>query len=210
VKLEKDEDGHEFEDPIRFAVEENEYNRILLGESRLAASVDLSLVGIRRVRKTQLTMLGEAQIPKERKKSIKDPETKKGNEKSDEKSLAAKSAAIDWSPEPIRTQPDSYKLTHWRSGKIKAKEPIIKGKINGIGQYWFENGQQYGEIPYVDGKKHGVFMLYREDGSADQRLSYKNGKLHGPCIWYNRAGTKATHVAVYADGEVFYSKKHSD
>lgn len=209
VQIEKDEDGQGFEKPLRFAVDEQAYYRIMLGESRLDASIERSLMGIRRLRQTELSMLGEARKPEQRNHQRGKREVSKSSKKFDEQTFAAKSAAIDWNPEPIRTQPDSYKITHWSSGKIKAKEPVINGKINGIGLYWFENGREYGEIPYVDGKKHGRFTLYREDGSLDQRLSYKNGQLHGLCVWYNQTGTKETQAAVYADGELLFSKKYS-
>lgn len=81
--------------------------------------------------------------------------------------------------------PERFQIENWPSGHLKSKEPIAEGKINGIGEYWFDNGQLYGKIPYLNGQKHGAFTLYIEDGSVDQELRYKNGQLHGINRWYN-------------------------
>lgn len=119
------------------------------------------------------------------------------------KNLSAK--ALDdvrnWNPEAPKNLTTNFRITNWRNGAMKSKEPMLSEQVHGVATFRFENGQLYGEIPFYRGQKNGRFKLYRENGSLDQELSYKKGRLHGVCRWYDKKG-KLKQEELYLDGEL--------
>lgn len=85
------------------------------------------------------------------------------------------------------------------SGKLRQREPFIGLIRHGVGKYWHENGELYGEITWVKGEKHGRIKLYYPNGSIEQSLSYRDGKLHGLCAWFDSRGV-TSHLAIYDSG----------
>jgi hypothetical protein len=79
--------------------------------------------------------------------------------------------------------PDDVRIEYWPNGRLKSREPLVDGRIEGIAEYRFENGALYGRIPYRNGRKHGAFILYHEDGAVDQELKYRDGQPHGVLRW---------------------------
>ena len=54
---------------------------------------------------------------------------------------------------------------------------MIKGSMDGIYEWYYENGQLYFRHQRYKGKRHGIFEKYNEDGSVIKIEKYENGKL---------------------------------
>lgn len=108
---------------------------------------------------------------------------------------------LRWKAElPQFGDPDDYNVVRYADGRLRSREPVVKGELHGVGVYYHPNGQLYGKISWVRGKKQGTHKLYRDDGSLDQNLSYKNGELHGLNLWYDEQGKLKTR-AVFDRGK---------
>jgi hypothetical protein len=109
---------------------------------------------------------------------------------------------VEWSPEsplPFGVGVEVWAEVRYPSGKIRQREPLVKGQKQGRARYWYENGQLYSEIPWVKDQKHGCFLLYRPDATIEQILSYREGKPHGLLSWHDASGV-ANRWSLYRDG----------
>jgi hypothetical protein len=91
------------------------------------------------------------------------------------------------------------KNSYWKNGKLKAVEPVLNEKIEGIAKYYFENGQLNKEIAYRNGEKNGKYTIYSEDGSVLQTGIHLNGQLNGNVKWYDPKGI-VTRDVFYNNG----------
>ena len=116
--------------------------------------------------------------------------------------VAPKVKREPWVAEVITTSPDAQmREDRWPNGQIRSREPIVDGKVQGIGEYTHANGRPYARIPWKNGEKHGRFKLYRDDGTLESDLSYKNGQPHGMLRWYDAKG-ELTIEREYVDGRL--------
>ena len=50
------------------------------------------------------------------------------------------------------------------------------GKLDGVFNRWYENGQIRSRATYKDGNLDGVFIMWDENGRKKTQSTYKNGK----------------------------------
>jgi hypothetical protein len=176
-------------DLLQFAVKEDVFSSTKVGRTEYRLVVKRGLLGIPWV--SQFEIIPETLAKPERQSRFEG------------KNLSAK--ALDdvrnWNPEAPKNLTTNFRITNWRNGAMKSKEPMLSEQVHGVATFRFENGQLYGEIPFYRGQKNGRFKLYRENGSLDQELSYKKGRLHGVCRWYDKKG-KLKQEELYLDGEL--------
>ena len=64
-------------------------------------------------------------------------------------------------------------LPHRHAKKIE----FTGGKIDGLYQEWWLNGEKKKQATYKSGKKDGELVLWAEDGKVTTRTIYKDGKV---------------------------------
>ena len=75
---------------------------------------------------------------------------------------------------------------HWRTCK--------DGKLDGIWEAWYENGQLEYQRNYKNGKQDGLYEEWYEDGQLRYRHNYKDGKQDGVReAWYENGQPEYQH-----------------
>ena len=87
--------------------------------------------------------------------------------------------------------------------QLKSRSVVRGGKLNGLSEGWYSDGQQQVVEIFVDGKSHGVRVKWHRNGWKSAEDAIENGELNGPCRKWHDNGQLAeemTMVAGQADG----------
>ena len=90
------------------------------------------------------------------------------------------------------------------ASQLKSRSVIRGGKLNGLSEGWFSDGQQQVAEVFVDGKSHGVRVKWHRNGQKAAEDTIVNGELNGPCRKWHDNGQLAeemTMVDGQADGQ---------
>jgi antitoxin component YwqK of YwqJK toxin-antitoxin module len=88
--------------------------------------------------------------------------------------------------------------------QLKSRSLIRGGKLNGLSEGWYSDGQQQVLEIFVDGKSHGVRSKWHRNGQKAAEDTIVNGELNGPCRKWHDNGQLAeemTMVDGQADGQ---------
>ena len=89
------------------------------------------------------------------------------------------------------------------TNQLKSRSLIRGGKLNGLSEGWYTDGQQQVAEMFVDGKSHGVRVKWHRNGRKAAEDSIVNGELNGPSRKWHDNGQLAeemTMVNGQADG----------
>jgi antitoxin component YwqK of YwqJK toxin-antitoxin module len=95
--------------------------------------------------------------------------------------------------------------------QLKSRSVIRGGKLNGLSEGWFSDGQQQVAEVFVDGKSHGVRLKWHRNGQKAAEDSIVKGELNGPCRKWHDNGQLAEEMEMVdgqADGQA--RSWHSD
>ncbi|MDC0319235.1 hypothetical protein OAM02_01455 [Verrucomicrobia bacterium] len=90
------------------------------------------------------------------------------------------------------------------ASQLKSRSVIRGGKLNGLSEGWFSDGQQQVAEVFVDGKSHGVRVKWHRNGQKAAEDTIVNGELNGPCRKWHDNGQLAEEMAMVdgqADGQ---------
>ena len=62
-------------------------------------------------------------------------------------------------------------------GQLRHKVTLKDGKVDGIGEDYYENGQLHYKENYKDGEKDGVCYIFFENGQIYLKKIYKDGEI---------------------------------
>jgi antitoxin component YwqK of YwqJK toxin-antitoxin module len=88
--------------------------------------------------------------------------------------------------------------------QLKSRSVIRGGKLNGLSEGWFSDGQQQVAEVFVDGKSHGVRVKWHRNGQKAAEDAIVNGELNGPCRKWHDNGQLAEEMTMFnsqADGQ---------
>ena len=83
---------------------------------------------------------------------------------------------------------------YYRYGQPKYAEQYRDGKLEGLSEFWYENGAKQGELPYRDGKPHGQALTWYPDGKKKSETGWADGRLDGTSREWNEKGEKTGEV----------------
>lgn len=90
------------------------------------------------------------------------------------------------------------------ASQLKSRSLIRDGKLNGLSEGWYSDGQQQVSEIFVDGKSHGVRVKWHRNGQKAAEDTIVNGELNGPCRKWHDNGQLAEEMAMVdgqADGQ---------
>ena len=88
--------------------------------------------------------------------------------------------------------------------QLKSRSVIRGGKLNGLSEGWYTDGQQQVAEVFVDGKSHGVRLKWHRNGQKAAEDSIVKGELNGPCKKWHDNGQMAEEMVMVdglADGQ---------
>jgi antitoxin component YwqK of YwqJK toxin-antitoxin module len=88
--------------------------------------------------------------------------------------------------------------------QLKSRSVIRGGKLNGLSEGWYSDGQQQVSEIFVDGKSHGVRVKWHRNGQKSAEDAIVNGELNGPCRKWHDNGQLAEEMTMLnsqADGQ---------
>ncbi len=88
--------------------------------------------------------------------------------------------------------------------QLKSRSVIRGGKLNGLSEGWYLDGQQQVAEVFVDGKSHGVRVKWHRNGWKAAEDSIEHGELNGVCRKWHDNGQLAEEMAMVdgqADGQ---------
>lgn len=94
--------------------------------------------------------------------------------------------------------------TGGETNRLKSRSVIRDGKLNGLSEGWYTDGQQQVAEMFVDGKSHGVRLKWHPNGQKQAEDSIEYGDLNGPSRKWHDNGQLAeemTMVNSQADGQ---------
>ena len=71
--------------------------------------------------------------------------------------------------------------TGGETNRLKSRSVIRDGKLNGLSEGWYTDGQQQVAEMFVDGKSHGVRVKWHPNGRTNSITIYQDGIQ--PLIW---------------------------
>ena len=90
------------------------------------------------------------------------------------------------------------------ASQLKSRSLIRDGKLNGLSEGWYSDGQQQVAEMFVDGKSHGVRVKWHRNGQKAAEDSIEHGELNGVCRKWHDNGQLAEEMAMVdgqADGQ---------
>lgn len=97
----------------------------------------------------------------------------------------------------------AWKIYDPKLGVLVAQETYTNnGKLDGIKQTYYPNGQLTEELTYQEGVLQGPNNFYSEEGVLIKKLAYSNDELHGPAEYYDASGN------LTIKGQYVRGKKH--
>ena len=94
--------------------------------------------------------------------------------------------------------------TGGETNRLKSRSVIRDGKLNGLSEGWYSDGQQQVSEIFVDGKSHGVRVKWHRNGQKSAEDAIVNGELSGSCRKWHDNGQLAEEMAMVdgqADGQ---------
>ena len=133
------------------------------------------------------------------------------------------------------TSASYYRIVNYQDGKIVnpvidyfiSGKPQMKGNyivnlqtMNGLFQWYYENGQKSEEVNYINGNKNGTYNSWYQNGNIKEEVNYNYGKIADGCykIWAEdgrclartlglKGWSYSDHFSYYENGENKYSYK---
>ena len=85
----------------------------------------------------------------------------------------------------------------------------VKGKVDGLHEAWYENGQLLSEFNYKDGKEDGLCRGWYENGQLQIEQNYKDGKKDGLSRgWYENG--QLLSESNFKDGKLINEKCYDE
>jgi len=72
--------------------------------------------------------------------------------------------------------------------KPSVKAFYCDGKLHGIYESWYDNGQQHVKCYFEKGQYHGEYVSWWKNGNVKEKGEYKQGKKVSTYEWYNQDG----------------------
>jgi hypothetical protein len=88
---------------------------------------------------------------------------------------------------------------HYPDGQLYMEVNFKDSIPHGITKQYFKNGQVFDETNYNEGIRHGISRKYYEDGKLSQETPYDSGKIHGIQKKFRKDGTPAFEAPYYFD-----------
>tara|TARA_E500000331_G_scaffold163873_1_gene158868 strand:+ start:177 stop:560 length:384 start_codon:yes stop_codon:yes gene_type:complete len=63
------------------------------------------------------------------------------------------------------------------NGEVIAKVSYSDGRLSGLTEYFYDNGNRKAEILYQDGREHGNWKYFDRDGVLVKKVYYQDGQL---------------------------------
>lgn len=89
------------------------------------------------------------------------------------------------------------------TNQLRSRSLVHDGKLNGLSEGWYADGQQQVAEIFIEGKSHGVRVKWHRNGVKEAEDTIEHGKLSGPCRKWHDNGQLAeemTMVNGQADG----------
>lgn len=89
------------------------------------------------------------------------------------------------------------------TNQLRSRSLVRDGKLNGLSEGWYADGQQQVAEIFIEGKSHGVRVKWHRNGVKEAEDTIEHGKLSGPCRKWHDNGQLAeemTMVNGQADG----------
>ena len=80
------------------------------------------------------------------------------------------------------------------TNQLKSKSVVRSGKLNGLSEGWFRDGQLQVREEFLDGKSHGVRVKWHPNGEKHAEDTIEHGELHGPCRKWHDNGQLAEEM----------------
>ncbi|MBC8244365.1 MAG: hypothetical protein H8E20_08230 [Verrucomicrobia bacterium] len=102
---------------------------------------------------------------------------------------------------------DGYLVDYYtgaETNRLKSRSLIRSGKLNGLSEGWYADGQQQVAEMFVDGKSHGVRLKWHNNGVKQAEDTIEHGELNGPCSKWHDNGQLAEEMTMIngqADGQ---------
>jgi antitoxin component YwqK of YwqJK toxin-antitoxin module len=77
---------------------------------------------------------------------------------------------------------------YWPDGGNKHEIPYLKGEIDGLARWWYENGNMEQTVEYRNGMLDGTTTRWYEHGILSARLTYKDNLKNGLSSEWDRSG----------------------
>ena len=102
---------------------------------------------------------------------------------------------------PFTNEPLTAKVEiYFSNGQLMSEITYVKGKPEGLEQWWHDNGQLWYQYMYVNGKKEGLYRGWDENGKLRSSRHYVNGKLHGLLQEWEETG-EVMQESTYVNGK---------
>jgi antitoxin component YwqK of YwqJK toxin-antitoxin module len=72
-----------------------------------------------------------------------------------------------------------FMLEHYPDGVLRSRSTITDGRLHGLSQGWYTNGQLQVMEQFKEGVSHGVRTKWYLSGAKQSEANIVNGKLHG-------------------------------
>lgn len=89
------------------------------------------------------------------------------------------------------------------TNQLRSRSLVRDGKLNGLSEGWYADGQQQVAEIFIEGKSHGVRVKWHRNGVKEAEDTIEHGELSGPCRKWHDNGQLAeemTMVNGQADG----------
>ena len=74
---------------------------------------------------------------------------------------------------------DHYKNS--KTNSLKSRSLVKGGKLNGLSEGWYSDGQLQVRETFVESRSHGVRIKWYSNGKKKAEDTMKHGELHGSC-----------------------------
>ena len=97
------------------------------------------------------------------------------------------------------------------TNQLKSRSVIRDGKLNGLSEGWYTQGQQQVMEQFVDGKSHGVRVKWHPNGHKQAEDSIEHGELNGVCRkWHDNGQLAEEMTMVNGQADGFARSWHAD
>jgi antitoxin component YwqK of YwqJK toxin-antitoxin module len=99
-------------------------------------------------------------------------------------------------------------IEYYDNGNVKVKgQKNSIGQMEGIWEWFFENGNISWRTPHKKGKRDGIEERFYENGNIRWRAPYRDGKRDGIEECFDEQGN-ITATSHWKDGELIEETKH--
>ncbi|MDB4619294.1 hypothetical protein OAH15_01240 [bacterium] len=91
-------------------------------------------------------------------------------------------------------------LQQVEANQLKSRSVVRGGKLNGLSEGWYSDGQQQVSEIFVDGKSHGMRVKWHRNGWKSAADAIESGVLNGPCRKWHDNGQLAEEMTM-VDGQ---------